>query len=300
MVSMEEEPASVMPVAGAAAGAAAAANAEARRPGRRRWRWCVAGAMMVGAMALVVAGAATGFRARGGGGDDEGARAGATLRPLSEPVLSDDGSSGSIGSSVEWPPPPSSSLSSSKQQPQARAPTKAPSLAPPASSSSSSNSTNTAGKAPPATMLELLVALQQEGDKKYITSDYFGNEIPKENNPGHFAHLTGETDGMGMYMGVGLAGETDGRMPVGVASETDGCMAVGLAGKAAAFGLVQLFSTQRINTGAPTATVIDDGAPVCHVENSIELRQAIEVRLLIVGLGMHVRMHPRINRWIDR
>jgi hypothetical protein len=31
-------------------------------------------------------------------------------------------------------------------------------------------------------------------------------------------------------------------------------------------------------TGAPTATVIDDGAPVCHVENSIEMRQAIIVR----------------------
>jgi hypothetical protein len=55
--------------------------------------------------------------------------------------------------------------------------------------------------------------------QKYITTDYFGNEIPKVNQPGQFAHLT----------------------------------------------------------GAPTPIIIDDGAPVCHVENSIELRQAIIV-----------------------
>jgi hypothetical protein len=157
--------------------------------------------MIVGAVALVVAGAAGGFKARGTAAGAGGGGDGAALRPLSESewppaVLSGDRSSSSGSNPGAWPPPtPSASPLSKQQPPQGRVPTKAPSLAPADGGSSSNSTSGEAAKAPPETMLELLVALQQEElerDKKYITSDYFGREIPKENKPGQFAHVTGE------------------------------------------------------------------------------------------------------------
>jgi hypothetical protein len=242
MVSVEEDDDGSRPTAAtapelpppAATGAASAGAGEAGRGALRRWRWYVAGAVALGAVALVVAGVAEGLKVRDRAGGAPGvAEAGATV-PLSH-VLSPAASTKTSSSSSQWQPPPLSSMGTKQQAAvgaAAAGPTRAPTIVPASSSrssgsssssssGSSSNSTTGGGTAAPETLLELLVALQQaEADKKYITSDYFGNEIPKENRPGQFQHFT----------------------------------------------------------GAPTATVIDDGAPVCHVENSIELRQAIEVR----------------------